>query len=233
MPYLHYEKASAQATVRGYMNQTADSQNRQIMFNRRPTSKEILLPQILRSRNKSPKDDTEHQNQIEDTAEGQSDMEEYGDFIFSSLIDPPEQYLIGGYLNKEPPLHVRKSLDEFHCIGALDALIGELDMDQIVYKHSEKKLQRDDKSDAETLVSSRETVEESSQSTPKEHPIIVVDQLWLWIIDSGQNPFSVARAVTQLIANRHYRYYYHQFSSSMRTLTKWDIRQDRAEIEWV
>jgi hypothetical protein len=73
----------------------------------------------------------------ESTLDELADVETAGHFANSS--DPPEPYLIRGFLQKDPPLHMRRSLDQFYCIGMLDEQIGSLDVDQTVYKYFKKR----------------------------------------------------------------------------------------------
>jgi ankyrin repeat protein/Mg2+ and Co2+ transporter CorA len=79
---------------------------------------------------------------------------------FSDMDKLPDKHcaddlLIQAYLNHEPPLHVRRTLDQFfyHSIDTT-----ERDTDQVVYRHFRRNLK------------SREPM------------IFMVDQLWLWIL---------------------------------------------------
>jgi hypothetical protein len=70
----------------------------------------------------------------------------------------PDDLLIQAYLNDEPPLHVRRTLDQFfyHSIDT-----SERDADQVVYRHFKRNLKS------------------------KEPMIFMVDQLWMWILGKG------------------------------------------------
>ncbi|KIW02552.1 hypothetical protein, variant [Verruconis gallopava] len=66
-----------------------------------------------------------------------------------------DDLLIKAYLNHEPPLHVRRTLDQFfyHSIDT-----SERDVDQVVYRHFKRNLK------------------------DKEPMVFMVDQLWMWIL---------------------------------------------------
>lgn len=70
----------------------------------------------------------------------------------------PDEMLIQGYLNGSPPLHTRRTLDQFfyHGIDTTDR-----DRDQVVYRYCK-----------------REKVERK---------IFMVDQLWVWVLGKGRS----------------------------------------------
>jgi hypothetical protein len=53
----------------------------------------------------------------------------------------PEESLIQAYLKSDrtPKLHIRRSLDQFHCIGMPEKILRKLDVDQTVYKYQRRK----------------------------------------------------------------------------------------------
>ena len=202
------------------MEQSAASYDRQAVFKEKPIETTVGPPTLSRqstgeisssSSNVEPDTDMEAEPNLD--LEPHSDGGIFGDFISDCIKDPPEPYLIGGYLNKEPPLHMRRSLDQFYSISKLDELIGYLDMDQVMYKHFEKKMLKrkrvqktwpSESWETETVHSEatsseisddghklsqafKELVQKWDKETrkPQDYPIVIVDQLWLWIVDGG------------------------------------------------
>jgi hypothetical protein len=67
-----------------------------------------------------------------------------------------DEMLIQAYLNSSPPLHTRRTLDQFFYHG-IDT--SDRDRDQVVYRYCKR-----------------------AKLEPK---IFMVDQLWLWILGKG------------------------------------------------
>lgn len=207
------------------MDQSTKSYDRQAIFKQKPSETTLIIT-------------LSHQNtEITDSSSTSSNLQEsdpedepnpapesgpepegvFGEFISKRMKDPPEQYLISDYLNKEPPLHMRRSLDQFYYISKLDDMIDYLDMDQVVYKHFDKKIPKKKSQPSVSPSGSWETETTMSESlgsvtsenvyletkhseafkellqkwekeskTTEEHPIVIVDQLWLWVIDGGK-----------------------------------------------
>lgn len=188
------------------MDQSTKSYDRQAIFKQKPsgtsTSSDL--------QGSSPEDKPNPALELEEGF--------FGEFISKCMKDPPEPYLIGGYLNKEPPLHMRRPLDQFNYIIKPDDMIDYRGMDQVVYKYFDKKMPKKKKSqpsaspsgswETETTITeslgsvTSENVylenkhgeafkellqkwEKESKAT-EEHPIVIVDQLWLWLIDGGK-----------------------------------------------
>lgn len=68
-----------------------------------------------------------------------------------------DRKLIQHYLNSDPPLHIRRTLDQFHYFMTEDTT--DRDSDQVIGRYFKKKFPK------------------------KPKPIMMVDQLWLWIIN--------------------------------------------------
>lgn len=209
------------------MDQSTKSYGRQAIFKQKPS--ETTLTITLSHQNTEITDSSSTSSNLQESdpedepnpaPESCPEPEEgvFGEFISKCMKDPPEQYLIGGYLNKEPPLHMRRSLDQFYYISKLDDMIDYLDMDQVVYKHFDKKMPKKKKFqpgaspsgswETETTMSEslgsvtsenvyletkhseafKELLQkwEKESKTTEEHPIVIVDQLWLWVIDGGK-----------------------------------------------
>ncbi|KAH8647039.1 hypothetical protein BGZ60DRAFT_230105 [Tricladium varicosporioides] len=212
MPYLHFEKSATQAEMRRHMEISTNSYDLQTAFKHKPTDSTILFTTTLQSIADSSSSSSEHESHLESdrgTAPDRPETPKFEDFIAECLKDPPEPYLIGGYLNMEPPLHMRRSLDQFYSISKQDEVIGDLDTDQIVYKYFEKKrlhratmriegrdtgLVRGETLKSETTESypnhthalkelMKNWEKKKNRNNPQDHPIVIVDQLWLWIVD--------------------------------------------------
>ena len=81
----------------------------------------------------------------------------------STIIRPGttlDERLIRLYLNKDPPLHIRRTLDQsyYYTLENTD----ERDRDQVVYRHTIRML-------------------------GEEPLLMMVDQLWMWVIDGGMS----------------------------------------------
>jgi hypothetical protein len=225
MPYLHYEKSTTQAEMRKWIDQSTKSYDRQTIFKQKPN--ETTLTITLSRRNTEITDSSTTSSNLQESGpeeepnpapeSGPEPEGVFGEFISNCMKDPPEQYLIRGYLNKEPPLHMRRSLDQFYYISKLGDMIDYLDMDQVVYKHFDKKMPKKKRPqpnaspsgswETETSMSeslgtvtsenvSLETKHseafkellkkwEKERKPTEEHPIVIVDQLWLWVIDGS------------------------------------------------
>jgi hypothetical protein len=203
------------------MDQSTKSYDRQAIFKQKPSETTLIITLSHQNTEITDSSTTSSNLQPNPTPESGPEPEGvFGEFISKCMKDPPEQYLIGGYLNKEPPLHMRRSLDQFYYISKLDDMIDYLDMDQVVYKHFDKKMPKKKKSqpsaspsgswETETTMSEslgnvtsenlyletkhseafKELLQkwEKESKTTEEHPIVIVDQLWLWVIDGGKLP---------------------------------------------
>lgn len=67
-----------------------------------------------------------------------------------------EQLLIQGYLFNTPPLHLRRTLDQYYYY-AINT--GARDQDQVVWRYCKSRI--------------------------KQRKLFMVDQLWLWILSDG------------------------------------------------
>jgi hypothetical protein len=116
----------------------------------------------------------------------------------SMLNSTSEMSLIKGYLYHKPPLHVRRSLDEFFYSSLIDEKIIQRDQNQIVFKFGKELNQympQNHKSHLDdTLTLTQYKKHDVHERTEKEEqgyrrgnrPIVMVDQLWMWVIGKGK-----------------------------------------------
>jgi len=82
----------------------------------------------------------------------------------------PTELLINGYLNQDGrPLHCRRTLDQ--CLYYMLPSTEARDIDQVIYRWA------------------RRESEEAAQA----RPIIMVDQLWLWVLHDGNDSFIIGK----------------------------------------
>lgn len=109
-------------------------------------------------------------------------------------IRKPHIHQINAYIHSEKPLHCRRTLDQYSYY-MMDTTEPR-DLDQIVYKWARNKQSRqrsaeqvcDNFSDDEELdpkpgVDRDKAIEIPCE--PKHRPVIMVDQLWLWVLPDG------------------------------------------------
>ena len=73
-----------------------------------------------------------------------------------------DERLIRTYLHEKPSMHVRRTLDQYYYHTMKDTSFR--DEDQVVFRYAKKMWPEKDES---------------------EHNILMVDQLWLWVLDGG------------------------------------------------
>jgi hypothetical protein len=81
--------------------------------------------------------------------------------VATSRLSKEEESLVRVYLHHSPPLHIRRTLDQYYYYMLADT--RERDADQVVTRWAEKRLQK------------------------PHHNILMVDQLWIWIIKGKEN----------------------------------------------
>jgi len=87
-----------------------------------------------------------------------------------------EEQLTFRYLHEKPPLHPRRTLDQSYY-GALKST-GTRDRDQVVYRATTPA--QHDCIDSSTCLDCKQDI----RKVPR---LIMVDQLWLWILDDSQS----------------------------------------------
>jgi hypothetical protein len=94
--------------------------------------------------------------------------------------------LLWTYLYDRHPLHVRRTLDQFYY-SSLDSTEAR-DNDQIPHKYFKNRLPE-----------SRQCPESGQCPENCMHPVLMVDQLWLWVIDEGSR--SLFEATHKFVLN--------------------------------
>jgi len=165
--------------------------------------------QILDSSNSSPSDndssvfsDSTSLSSCSSSSSSSEDFSIFSDATTESSESSPldadlssrDGKLIQAYLNYKPPLHVRRTLDQFYYLG-MDSTKGR-DKDQVVakpplFERLKLKLDNSQKSrdwgtkagkNSRKIRGNNNLHDNGGSSDPY---IIMVDQLWLWIIDDG------------------------------------------------
>jgi hypothetical protein len=94
-----------------------------------------------------------------------------------------EESLIFEYLHKKPPLHPRRTLDQSHYVGLKDT--ASRDRDQVVYRATVPgDHDCEDNIDMDDCLRRCKQCQEDSRKVPR---LIMVDQLWLWILDESRS----------------------------------------------
>lgn len=88
-----------------------------------------------------------------------------------------ESKLIWRYLGSEPPIHIRRTLDQFGYPNLRSTVAR--DDDQMLWKRTKKVVNLNDeiKNSAEAENST------NTKNTFMDGKVLIVDQLWLWIVD--------------------------------------------------
>jgi hypothetical protein len=81
--------------------------------------------------------------------------------------------LVRAYVNEPLPLHVRRTLDQYFYYTLPDKSIRDRDLDQVLWRHTK-------------------------DTNPR---ILMVDQLWLWIIDNPKYPGQGRKSILRLVRN--------------------------------
>jgi hypothetical protein len=79
----------------------------------------------------------------------------------ASKATEPDVVLLENYLFYEPPMHIRRTLDQFHYYTTDDTDVR--DSDQVISRYLRRK------------------------SPDKPVPIVMVDQLWLWVLNNSKS----------------------------------------------
>lgn len=95
-------------------------------------------------------------------SDSEADISDGGKFHAANVkLSKEEETLVQAYLHHDPPLHIRRTLDQYYYYMLEDTRVR--DADQVVTRWA-KKLQR------------------------HRHNILMVDQLWLWVIKGTDGP---------------------------------------------
>ncbi|KAJ5823858.1 Mitochondrial substrate/solute carrier [Penicillium robsamsonii] len=91
-----------------------------------------------------------------------------------------EAQLIWTYLGCEPPVHFRRTLDQYGYPNLRSTIAR--DDDQMLWKRTRRPARIDEQLE-ECLQSARDDPDNEEMSEFKDGKVLMVDQLWLWIVD--------------------------------------------------
>ena len=80
--------------------------------------------------------------------------------VETSKITEPDVLLLENYLFHQPPIHIRRTLDQFHYYTTDDTDFR--DSDQVISRYLRRKF------------------------PDQPIPIVMVDQLWLWVVNNSK-----------------------------------------------
>jgi len=117
-----------------------------------------------------------------------------------------ESQLMTKYLHAQPPLHPRRTLDQYYY-RALKCT-GTRDRDQVIYRETTPEQHECD---------GPWTCAQCKDDVRKVPRIVMVDQLWLWILDESMPCWSLESQIcqSQRRTNRRTRNHHHKFPSTM------------------
>ena len=84
--------------------------------------------------------------------------------VFEAMNYESDERLLRDYVKANPPLHIRRTLDQYYFATLDDT--SQRDKDQVVYRGTK----------AGRNLHGRKT------------RVVMVDQLWLWILDDSRSP---------------------------------------------
>ncbi|RAK85145.1 hypothetical protein BO79DRAFT_201721 [Aspergillus costaricaensis CBS 115574] len=88
-----------------------------------------------------------------------------------------ESKLIWRYLGSEPPIHIRRTLDQFGYPNLRSTVAR--DDDQMLWKRTKKVVNLND----EIKISAEAESSTNTKNTFMDGKVLMVDQLWLWVVD--------------------------------------------------
>ena len=109
-----------------------------------------------------------------------------GQGTYATKSNTSEKSLIKAYLHHQRPLHVRRSLDEFNYLSLKESTMIERDLNQVVYKFKEEEQETGGNAQDEDQVAPRRRGDKDRPHKEGNYPIVMVDQLWMWIIGNGE-----------------------------------------------
>jgi hypothetical protein len=181
MPYLHFEHSSKQAALRETIRRTRKTYERgnAVQVATGHPDPGLKLDREVSSETEKkdaflPVDSSDESEPWPSSSETESttDAPRPASVMTSSSVsedNTSEGSLIKAYLHHRPPLHIRRSLDQFYYLSMKEADIRARDRDQVVYNFAKRKL-----------------LEQKKNTETHDHPIVMVDQLWMWIIGNGK-----------------------------------------------
>jgi len=127
----------------------------------------------------------------------------YAAALSEAMDSHVDEQLVHEYVHSDPPLHPRRTLDQSYY-GALKNTHTR-DRDQVVYRATTPTPHRCRKGP------NRSACQDCKAEIKKTPRVIMVDQLWMWILDESVWSGSLFKA----LADKIYRDNHHKFSAKM------------------
>jgi hypothetical protein len=181
MPYLHWDTDSSRLITANKIKEVS---------NQRFTLAEVLskarhrlsrAPSVVELDTMPSHKESSHQQQQQVDAPPRHPRQILGQLLraAAALLEAMEfhneERLIADYIHAKPPLHPRRTLDQSYY-GALKST-GTRDRDQVVYRATAPEVHEHDPA--------WEVCGQCKDDVKKVSRLIMVDQLWLWILDES------------------------------------------------
>jgi hypothetical protein len=125
--------------------------------------------------------------------------------LYEAMDGYTDEKLIEKYLNVNPPLHPRRTLDQSYYWTLKDTC--SRDRDQVVYRDSApnrnllhyRHVKKNPKKEGDP------TCAQCTDNVKKVPRVVMVDQLWMWILDESEPNFHYRRAIFQIDFSSHFK----------------------------
>jgi hypothetical protein len=221
MPYLHFEPFSKRRDIRKTIrevhasNITADIAKRNAPEHLTRRTRHRLKTQFRGTWNLA---DTSDRGRLDSFSSDSTEASKQQPIAIRHIEEvernkaETEKSLIKAYLHNRPPLHVRRSLAEFHYLSLNESAMEKRDQHQVAYRfrerenvlqgsthdgllHLQGRIQDIESQQDWRYVRDEKRAESKSRKAQNNtqgegnYPIVMVDQLWMWIIGHGEiNP---------------------------------------------
>lgn len=118
--------------------------------------------------------------------------------VFDAMDYESDEQLLRENLNRNPPLHIRRTLDQYYFLTLDDTTARDRDQGEFILFESF----------GATLISGDIVVYRGTKKFDKgvnswTTRVVMVDQLWLWILDDSKSVFERSRRRSDT-GSRHY-----------------------------
>jgi hypothetical protein len=192
MPYIHWESYSGQAEVSELLDNIKEQSSKTRIW----TSQDSWW---------AKQDRTRRVNGVEKPSQKSGGSEEPSRATNKKTTDYDAE-LLNTYLFKRWPLHMRRTLHQYYYSYLADTQTR--DCDQVTIRARSRNLQEESKFTSKFVSKETKKVGEVKQTESKskgEHapaqnpedgsepdrncPVVMVDQLWLWVVSQGRSAF--------------------------------------------